>query len=65
MDHGIRDEMRGATGPGGSNNYRGSFGDWSIADLAQLKINNLSMDCIYELIPSTNSGYREIFCEKR
>lgn len=55
-----RDEMRGATGPGGSNNYRGSFGDWSISRASTVEDKQTCQwTAIYEFdFPSTNSGYR-------
>ena len=57
---GARDEMRGATGPGGGGNFRGSFGDYSIARSQIIEDKQtLQYTAVYQFDhPSTNSGYR-------
>ena len=55
-----RDEMRGASGPGGGGNFRGSFGDWSVSRASAMEDKQTCQwTAIYEFdFPSTNSGYR-------
>ena len=56
----MRDAMRGATGPGGGGNFRGSFGDWSVSRATTVEDKQTCQwTAVYEFdFPSTNSGYR-------
>lgn len=55
-----RDELRGASGPGGGGNFRGSFGDWSVSRSSAMEDKQTCQwTAIYEFdFPSTLSGYR-------
>ena len=55
-----RDELRGASGPGGGGNFRGSFGDWSVSRSSAMEDKQTCQwTAIYEFdFPSILSGYR-------
>ena len=57
---GTDDNLRGAQGPGGGGNFRGSFGDWSSVRASSMEDKQTAQfTAIYEFdFPSTNSGYR-------